>query len=172
MLVTVGTARGGFDALVEAADRAAAELGLEGLAQIGDGRLRPRRLAWRRFLPRAELWRLLARRPLVVTHGGMGLLGEAMRAGCRIVAVPRREPTTAAHPSNDQRAFLASLARLQPITVCRDPALLRDTLERVAAQAGDPVTYRLGSNVSRIVVEYLARGIPPGAAFTDRGTLP
>ncbi len=173
ILVTVGTAKGGFDTLVEGADRAAEALGLEGLAQIGDGGFRPRRLAWRRFLPPAELRALLERRPLLVTHGGMGLLGEGMRAGCRIVAVPRRRPTTAAHPSNDQRAFLEALARIHPILLCPEP----DELVRVLARIGDgdatPVAYRLGSNVSRIVTDFLARGMPAAAAdFTDRRSLP
>ncbi len=172
ILVAVGTARGGFDALGEAADRAAGRLGLEGFAQIGDGRVVPRRLAWRRFLPREELRGMLARRPLLVTHGGMGLLGEGMRAGCRIVAVPRRGPTTAAHPSNDQRAFLEALARIHPITVCPDPAALAGVLARMPPDDRRPVRYRLGSDVSRIVIEFLARGMPASADFTDRRALP
>ena len=168
----MGTARGGFDALVEAADRAADRLGLRGFAQIGDGRTVPRRLAWRRFLPREELRRMLAGRPLLVTHGGMGLLGEGMRAGCRIVAVPRRGRTTAAHPSNDQRAFLEALARIHPIVLCPEPAALGEVLARLAADRGAAVSYRLGSNVSRIVADFLRKGMAPRADFTDRSALP
>jgi len=172
ILVTVGTARGGFDALVEAADRAAARLELEGLAQIGSGAVRPRRLAWRRFLPHAELQEMLGRRPLLITHGGMGLLGEAMRAGCRIIAVPRRGPTTAAHPSNDQRAFLEALAGRFPITLCPEPARLSEVLERLRGQGSAPVEYRLGSDVSRILVDFLAKGVSSRADFTDPSALP
>jgi len=172
ILVTVGTARGGFDALVEAADRAAARLELEGLAQIGSGAVRPRRLAWRRFLPHAELQEILRRRPLLITHGGMGLLGEAMRAGCRIIAVPRRGPTTAAHPSNDQRAFLEALAGSFPITLCPEPARLSEVLERVHGERSAPIRYMLGSDVPRIVVDFLASGLPGRAGFTDAPVVP
>ncbi len=172
ILVTVGTARGGFDALVEAADAAAAKLGMEGLAQIGTGAVRPRWLAWRRFLPPRELQEVLSRRPLLITHGGMGLLGEAMRAGCRIIAVPRRGPTTAAHPSNDQTAFLEALAGRHPIVLCRDPSRLTEVLTRLRGDESAAVDYRLGSDIPRIVVDFLTRDMQSSADFTDSSALP
>ncbi len=157
LLVLTGTAFWGFDELVAAADRAAARLGLPGLAQIGGGRVRPRHLDWVRFLPEAELRARLARRPLVVTHGGMGLLGDAMRAGCRIVAVPRRGPTRRRNPANDQTALLERLARLHPIRVCGEPEALEGVLAEVLRDPGPDPVYRLESDVPAIVRAFLAR---------------
>jgi len=155
LFVAVGTAAGGFDALVEAADRAALRLGMTGLAQIGEGRFCPRQLRWRRFVAPDELAALLARRPLVVTHGGMGLLGDAMRAGCRIVAVPRARATSRRHPSNDQRAFLERLAQRYPIRLCRSPEALEEALAELALAAPAPIRYPLGSTVPQILRTYL-----------------
>ena len=89
ILVAVGTYIHGFDELVEAADGAVGELGLPGFAQIGHSRVIPRHLAWERFLLPAALAGRIDGAGLVICHGGMGLLGEAMRAGKPIIAMPR-----------------------------------------------------------------------------------
>ena len=80
ILVAVGTYIHGFDELVAAADAAAAELGLAGFAQIGHSRFVPRQLAWERFLTPAQMANRMTAAHLVICHGGVGLLGEAMRA--------------------------------------------------------------------------------------------
>lgn len=154
ILVAVGTFVHGFDALVEAADEAVAALGAAGFAQIGHGRYLPRRMRWARFLP-AEAFRARLREArIVVCHGGIGIIGEAMRAGRPIVAVPRRGSTTRRHPANDQTAFLARLGERFPITVCADPANLKAALGRCGALG--PQHYALGSDVPELVARYLA----------------
>jgi UDP-N-acetylglucosamine transferase subunit ALG13 len=155
VLVAVGTFREGFDGLVEAADRAAVELDLVGLAQIGHGRYLPAVLAWRRFLPAAELRRRLAEARLVVCHGGMGILGDAMRAGRPIVAVPRRGATSAGHPANDQAALVERLARHHPIRICPSPAELTPVLRAALADAPCPVAYALDSDVPERIAAFL-----------------
>lgn len=156
LLVLTGTAFWGFDALVAAADRAAGELGLRGLAQIAGGRYRPRHLRAVAFLAPEELRAQLARRPLVITHGGMGLLGDAMRAGCRIVAVPRRGRPSRRHPANDQWAFIQRLAQLQPIVACATPAELPQVLAGLLRDPGPEPAYRLESDVPAILRRFLA----------------
>jgi UDP-N-acetylglucosamine transferase subunit ALG13 len=120
ILVSVGTFVRGFDELVAAADAAAASLSLRGLAQIGHSSVVPKHLDSVRFLPEPTLRDPLRRAGVVVCHGGMGILGEAMRAGRPIVAVPRRGATTLGHPANDQAGFLERLAGRYPIRVCTD----------------------------------------------------
>lgn len=155
LLVAVGTFLHGFDALVAAADEAAARLAIAGFAQIGGSRVVPRHLDWARTLPPAELRARIAGARVVVCHGGVGILGEAMRAGRPIVAVPRRGPTTAGHPAGDQLPFLERLARRFPIRLCPDPWALVVELE--AALAGPTkVVYPLGSDVPDLVARFLA----------------
>ena len=111
ILVAVGTFIHGFDELVAAADAAAAALGV--------GRLRadrpfaacmPRHLAWERFLPPERAGERIAQASLVICHGGIGLVGEAMRAGKPIIVVPRRGRPTRASPAGDQTALARRLA--------------------------------------------------------------
>lgn len=155
LLVAVGTFVHGFDALVEAADAAAEELGIGGFAQIGGSRVVPRRLEWARFLaPDALRARIEAAR-LVVCHGGVGILGDAMRAGRPIVAVPRRGPTSFDHPAGDQLPLLVRLAERFPITVCERPDQLAGAIARALA-GPRTISYPLGSDVADIIAHYLA----------------
>jgi len=156
ILVAVGTSDNGFDELVEAADRAAAALGAPGLAQIGHGRFLPQALHWERFLPDSVFRRRLAEAHIVVCHGGMGILGEAMRARRPIVAMPRRGITSAANPTNDQLALLRRLALRQPIAVCEEPQALQGHMRAALAQGGAPVDYWLECDIPQRIVSFLA----------------
>jgi len=154
IVVAVGTFVHGFDELVEGADRAIAMLGAAGFAQIGHGRYLPLAMSWARFLPAPTFLARLREASVVVCHGGIGIIGEAMRAGRPIVAVPRRGPTTRRHPANDQTEFLYRLADRFPITVCEDPAALTTALCRRLALA--PPCYALESDIPDLVARYLA----------------
>lgn len=155
ILVAVGTFARGFDALVAAADAAAAELGLAGFAQIGHSAVVPSHLAWERFLAPADLARRIAAASVVVCHGGIGLVGEAMRAGRPILAVPRQGPTTRHHPAGDQTGLVRRLAERHPIRVCERLGELRGMLADLAADPA-PRRYALGSDVPEILARYLA----------------
>lgn len=157
IFVSVGTFVHGFDELVAASDAACAELDLRGgAAQIGHSRVTPRRLDWVRFLPEEGLREALREAGLVVCHGGMGILGEAMRARRPILAVPRRGAASARHPANDQRGFLSRLAERLPIEVCPDPADLAGHLRRLLPRLPAAVDYDLRSDVPRRIADFLA----------------
>ncbi len=158
ILVSVGTFVRGFDELVAAADAAADSLSLRGLAQIGHSSVVPKHLDSVRFLPEPTLRDLLRRTRVVVCHGGMGILGEAMRAGRPIIAVPRRGATTAGNPANDQAGFLERLAARYPIRVCPEPRELERHLLEVLDDVPAAVDYGLVSNVPRIIRGFLAAG--------------
>lgn len=106
----------------------------------------------------------LASKPLVICHGGMGIIGEALRAGCRIICVPRDRPTSRHHLSNDQRDFVQALAARLPIGVCLDLAKLPEllvqlSLEPSAAQAALPE-----SDIPEILAAFLTRRTVPAAS--------
>jgi UDP-N-acetylglucosamine transferase subunit ALG13 len=160
ILVAVGTFVHGFDALVVAADIAACQLGLPGFAQVGHSAVLPRHLAWERFLPPQVMAERIAASAVVVCHGGMGLLGEAMRAGKPIVAVPRRGQPTRASPAGDQAALVRRLAERHPIRVCEQPHALPRVLGELVAAGLRPCRYDLGSDIPAVLARFLARGAP------------
>ena len=156
ILVAVGTFLHGFDALVAAADDAAAALAVPGFAQIGHSKVVPRHLGWQRFLAPDDLARKIAGASVVVCHGGIGLIGEAMRAGRPIVVMPRRGWPTRASPAGDQTALVQRLAERHPIRVCATPDELRPLLRTVLAVGSGPCRYQLGSDVPTILAGFLA----------------
>lgn len=157
IFVGVGTFAHGFDELVASADRAAAALGIEGFAQIGHSRVVPRHLAHARFLAPAELTSRLRRSEVAVCHAGMGLIGDALRARCRIVLVPRQGTISRHHPANDQRRFAERLAALLPLRVCNDPAGLADAIRAAFDDPGTPPAAP-SSTVPTILREFLRAG--------------
>lgn len=157
ILVAVGTFIRGFDALVEAADVAAERLGVAGFAQIGHSVATPRHLAWERFLAPERLRERIEAARLVVCHGGIGLIGEAMRAGKPILVVPRQGRPTRASPAGDQTALALRLAAEHPIRVCERPALLGDMVGAMLADGPAAPRYLLGSDVPALVAGYLGR---------------
>lgn len=160
ILVAVGTFLQGFDELVAAADEATALLGLEGFAQIGNSSVVPQHLDWERFLSPEGMTQRIAAADLVICHGGMGLLGEAMRAGKPIIAVPRRGRPTRVSPAGDQTALVRRLAEDHPIRVCERPDELAGILAGMVAEGARIVPYALGSDVPDLLASYLA-GLAP-----------
>lgn len=167
LLVAVGTFLHGFDSLVAAADEAAAAFGIGGFAQIGGSRVVPRRLEWARFLPPSELRDRIAAARVVVCHGGVGILGEAMRAGRPIVAVARRGPTSFHHPAGDQLPFLRRLAERYPVILSERPEEIGAAIARALAGPAT-IAYPLGSDVPEIVARFLARAQRSDAALAVR----
>ncbi len=168
IFVAVGTFVHGFDELVLAADRACARRGLPGLAQIGHSRILPRWLAWQRFLGPEDLARAFGQSRIVVCHGGMGLLGDAMRAGRPIVAVPRRGPPSRDHPAGDQLPFLRRLAEIHPIHLCEDVNELETMLLRIAAADEAAVPYGLETDLPDRLAAYLEATSGDGASQPRR----
>ena len=170
ILVAVGTYIHGFDELVTAADAATAAVGLPGFAQIGHSRAIPRHLAWERFLSLTEMASQLAAARLVICHGGMGLLGEAMRAAKPIIALPRRGRPTRACPAGDQIALVRRLAERHPIQVCERIEDLAGIVAAALRSGLHPQAYDLASDVPQLVAAFLAED--DQAALATRSSQP
>ncbi len=89
IFVVTGSHSVGFDRLVMLADRAAARMDLNAVAQIGASRYVPKHISWFRFCSEAEYHHHLDAASQVVTHGGYSVV-EALSRGKPVVAVPRR----------------------------------------------------------------------------------
>ncbi|WP_051329488.1 glycosyltransferase [Geminicoccus roseus] len=156
LVAAVGTFLHGFDELVLAAERSCACLDLPGFAQIGHGRATPQAIGWQRFLPQADLSARFRAARVVVCHAGMGIVGEAMRAGAPIVLFPRKGATRAGHPANDQTAFARRIALRHGLGLCEDGALLPAILARVLRGPARR-DYELASDVPAILADWLSR---------------
>jgi UDP-N-acetylglucosamine transferase subunit ALG13 len=89
MVVLVGNAPHGWDALVERADVWAGAIAATGVAQTGGSSFRPRYLAAEKFINTDRLERLIDDADIVITHGGIGSIGDCLRHAKRFVVVPR-----------------------------------------------------------------------------------
>lgn len=161
LFVAVGTFIKGFDELVEAADLAAGTLGIGGLAQIGHSSVVPRHLLHRRFMPPEEIGHAMRDALIILCHGGVGMLGEAMRAGRPIIAFPRRGPTTSEHPAGDQLPLLEKLVERYPIRLCRERRQLTGMI-RQALEGPTVIRYALGTDVPGIIQDFLRSRAPLG----------
>lgn len=157
--VAVGTFLNGFDDLVAAADEAVGDLKLDGYAQIGESSIEPTNLDWFRFAPSTELHARFLQTTVLVCHAGMGLIGDGIRCGCRIVLFPRTGATTRKNPANDQTEFAKAIAKRYELSICLSPSGLAGCLrhEIDLAAAARP-TSKPTSNVPALVAEFLARG--------------
>ena len=156
IVVAVGTYFRGFDALIAAADAALAKLELPGFAQIGHSTVVPRHLEHARFLPQPALLERLARSELLICHAGMGLIGDGLRAGCRIIVVPRMGAVSAAEPINDQRPLAQRLARELSISLCERPEHLGRIVPLILGEQRRPEAPPT-SGAPRIIAEFLTR---------------
>ena len=77
----------------------------------------------------------IAQARLVICHGGIGLLGEAMRAGKPLIVMPRRGRPTRASPAGDQTALVRRLAERHPLAICDEPSQLKQLI-RTKLEAG------------------------------------
>ena len=132
-LVTVGTLLP-FDRLVNAV------AALEGkfrpkhiVAQVGSGGVTPRGMDVRESIPFDELGELMERANVVFCHGGSGSLITALRAGCRIIAMPRRRDLGENHDDH-QREIVGALASRGLIEVAEVTADLEPLLERALSK--------------------------------------
>lgn len=133
-LVTVGTVMP-FDRLVEGV----AKLKADGLlpervvAQVGEGGARP--AAFEEAVDGMgfdRMQELLRDAELVFCHGGTGSLVTALRAGCRVVAMPR-DPEHKEHYDDHQREIVEAFAARGLIQYCHNADELPATLERARA---------------------------------------
>ncbi len=158
IFVSVGTFVKGFDDLVCAADEAAASLQLEGFAQIGHSDSVPKHLHWKRFLDGREMQQRLQSCSVVVCHGGVGIIGDAMRAGRPILAMPRQGMTSATNPANDQRQFVEMMSYRYGIHQCLDVTQMTRDLRDLLAFAPTQIDYRLETDIPQILAGFLRGG--------------
>lgn len=90
ILVLLGTNPYDFSRLARAADDYARQTGEQMFMQLGYTSYRPHTAQAADFLEKKELLAKIAAADLVITQGGAGSISDCLKAGKKVVAVPRR----------------------------------------------------------------------------------
>jgi UDP-N-acetylglucosamine transferase subunit ALG13 len=148
-LVTVGTLLP-FDRLVNAvATLSESDRPARLVAQVGNGGARPQGMEVHENLEFKEMLDLLDRANVVFCHGGTGSLVTALRAGCRIVAMPRRRDMGENHDDH-QREIVCALAERGLIVMVENESELQNALERALAMEPQRATTEHSKLIARL----------------------
>ncbi len=130
IFVTVGSTD--FDALIRKVDALCPQAGEEVVMQIGSGEYLPRHAShYFRYAPSLESY--CEQAAIVISHGGLGTVVEALRNQKKLIAVsnPDRYDT-------HQDELLQAFADAGYLIWCRDLEHLEDDLKRVRTTALTP----------------------------------
>ncbi len=136
IFVTVGSQKFQFNRLIEAVDALAASSAVEGgaFAQTGACTYVPQSMGHEAFLEREDFQARMAACDTVITHGGTGAIVGAVKAGKKVIAVPRLAKY-GEHVDDHQTEIVAQFAEMGLIEPCMDPAELPDAYARAQVKA-------------------------------------
>jgi UDP-N-acetylglucosamine transferase subunit ALG13 len=148
IFVAVGTTD--FDGLIEKMDEIAPSLPDEVVLQTGNGRYVPRNCRYFRFAPSLEPY--YEESTIVVCHGGLGIITEALERGKKLISVEN----TICHGAH-QRELLSALAEEGYLIWCRELDELPEALER--ARGHEFKRYiPPGCDIHTVIAEFLHKG--------------
>lgn len=130
IIILTGTHTRGFERLLIAIDNllATGRLHAKVFAQIGHSSYVPKSYPYERFLEHDKLVERIRAADLVVTHDGSGSIADGLRAGRRVIVVPRNpERREVTYRSTSELA--RHLSELGWITLVEDPLQLPESLE-------------------------------------------
>jgi UDP-N-acetylglucosamine--N-acetylmuramyl-(pentapeptide) pyrophosphoryl-undecaprenol N-acetylglucosamine transferase len=119
------------------------------VAQVGEGGARPQGIEARESVEFEEMMALLERAKLLFCHGGTGSLITALRAGCRIVAMPRRADR-GEHYDDHQGEIVRAFAARGLIEVAEEADELPQALARALAREPQRATTDPSALIERL----------------------
>ena len=92
VFITLGTSNFGFTRLLEKLDSILEHrrLNYQFIAQIGNSKYIPRNFGYVKWLDYESMKKYLTRSEIVITHGGVGSLIDALLSKAKVISVPRR----------------------------------------------------------------------------------
>ncbi len=150
IFVTVGSQKFQFNRLIKAVDALVASDAVDGgaFAQTGACTYVPAHMEHEAFLDREGFCGRMGFCDTVITHGGTGAIIGAVKAGKKVIAVPRLAKF-GEHVDDHQIEIVTQFAAMGLIEPCMDLAKLREAYAR--AQAKDYLSYE--SNTERFVAD-------------------
>ena len=117
IFVTVGSQKFQFNRLLEAVDSLKTEEMI--FAQIGYSDYKPKHYNYRKFLDRDEFIAVMSEADIVITHGGTGVIINAIKKWKKVIAAPRLK-RYGEHIDDHQIQLLKQFKELDMIYVCED----------------------------------------------------
>lgn len=155
IFVTVGSQKFPFNRLIEKVDQMAGEgvIREEVFIQTGTSDYIPRHCRHRDFYDREEFKTMIDRCSVLITHGGVGTVIDAVKRGKKVVAVPRLA-RYGEHVDNHQLQLLEQFHRMKLIQGCADVEKLPEALIRAGKRARAPYpsnTERFAASLDRYI---------------------
>lgn len=155
IFVTVGSQKFPFNRLIEKVDQMAGDgvIREEVLIQTGASDYIPRHCRHRDFYDREEFKTMIDTCTVLITHGGVGTVIDAVKRGKKVVAVPRLA-RYGEHVDNHQLQLLEQFHRMNLIEGCRDVEKLPGALRKVKTRTYAPYpsnTQRFVASVGRYI---------------------
>ncbi len=132
IFITLGSQKFQFNRLLRAADEliASGALQEEVFAQTGYSDYKPKHFAFQPFLNREEYAARIRQAEIVITHGGSGAIIGAVKAGKKVIAVPRRQQF-GEHVDDHQLQLVRQFSRTNIAYACDDCMKLAEAVEKV-----------------------------------------
>jgi UDP-N-acetylglucosamine transferase subunit ALG13 len=156
IFVTVGTFSTGFDRLLKEIDMLIEKRVIREnvIAQIGSSKYTPKNYEWFRFASKEVFGDTMKESKIVITHGGVGSITNALKFNKRTIVVPRRKEF--GEVVNDhQLEITRELERQGKIIAVYDIQDLEKALKRV--EKFEVTTDKNESEVAMIIGDYLGR---------------
>lgn len=141
IFVTLGSQKFQFNRLLAELDRLI-ETGViqeEVMAQIGASTYEPRNYRFMKFIDRDRFSAFLSEADVVITHGGTGVIIEAVKKGKKVIAVPRLAKY-GEHVDDHQLQLLHQFDELGMICACYDIDRLEDCVKGIKERSFRPYT--------------------------------
>jgi len=154
IFVTVGMHPQGFERLIRKADELAGKINEEVIMQIGGTGYTPENAKHFDFVTGEEIKELCQKARIVVTHGGVGTILDALAQGTPVIAVPRLKKC--GEVIDDHQSYLVQeLEKAGKVTAVYDIEELDSVLAEVKLNlAPTKVDRRLITALRRYVEEF------------------
>lgn len=142
IFITLGSQKFQFNRLLQAIDDLVGKGDITEpvFAQIGHSDYVPLHFQYEKFMDRNEFSQKIAESDIVITHGGTGVIINAVKAGKKVIAVPRRAKY-GEHVDDHQLQIIEQFKELNLICDCNECEELGDLVKQIR-------NVRFGSYVS------------------------
>lgn len=159
IFITVGSQKFQFNRLLESVDKLVGDKTIteDVFAQTGYSDYVPENYKYKQFLDRDEFDDAVSKSDIVITHGGTGVIINAVKKGKKVIAVPRLSKY-GEHVDDHQMQLVEQFRELNLIYECLDCSELATALECVRNKSFN--TYK--SNTKTIIdsiENYIIKGV-------------